>query len=246
MTCDRVRSQLTAYLDGELADERGSAVRGHLRGCAQCRQIATDESTLRDGLRALPTVDPPGSLWAGVQARLAAEEVADAERPAWRRVLARWLPSMPQLALGSAVVAAAVVLLVIRHRRHDDVMQPVVYAIHTPKVESMHVESPPAPPAPVIDDNADVTDAVAAAPARVTEDYAAVVAELMPIANEAKARLDDAGKREFEARLAALEQDITTAKNERARQRQYRSLIRFLQRVAVRDDVALASTGGTP
>ena len=33
MKCESVRVKLTAYLDGELEDERGSAVRGHLRGC---------------------------------------------------------------------------------------------------------------------------------------------------------------------------------------------------------------------
>src|SRR5438067_6919520 len=79
MTCNDMRAKLTAYLDGELEDDRGSAVRGHLRGCQACRDAARDEAALRDGLRALPPVDPPASLWAGVQARLARAEVADAE-----------------------------------------------------------------------------------------------------------------------------------------------------------------------
>src|SRR5688572_12533357 len=97
MKCESVREKLTAYLDGELEGERGSAVRGHLRGCDACRQIAADEAALRDGLRALPPLDPPASLWAGVQARLAAEEVKDAERPAWGRALAWLRPRAPQL-----------------------------------------------------------------------------------------------------------------------------------------------------
>ena len=54
MTCDDVRPQLTPYLDGELEDDRGSAVRGHLRGCEACRTAADEEAALRDGLRALP------------------------------------------------------------------------------------------------------------------------------------------------------------------------------------------------
>src|SRR6185312_11273287 len=81
MTCDKTREQLTAYLDGELEGDRGTAVRGHLRTCDACRAMASDEAALRDGLRSLPPVDPPASLWANVQARLAQEEVAESERP---------------------------------------------------------------------------------------------------------------------------------------------------------------------
>src|SRR6185437_4529417 len=102
-TCETIQPRLTAYLDGELTDEHGSVVRGHLRECASCRQMATDEAALRDGLRALPSLDPPSTLWAGVQARLAAAEVADARTPRWRHAVARWMrwvPSLPGLAGG--------------------------------------------------------------------------------------------------------------------------------------------------
>src|SRR5690348_2888002 len=112
-TCKTIQPRLTAYLDGELTDEHGSVVRGHLRECAECRQRASDEAALRDGLRALPALDPPGSLWSGVQARLAAAEVADARTPRWRRAVVRWTrwASLPRLASGGLVAAAAVVLL---------------------------------------------------------------------------------------------------------------------------------------
>ena len=250
MNCDKARAQLTAYLDGELADERGSAVRGHLRGCADCRQVAADEAALRDGLRALAPVDPPASLWAGVQARLAQEEVADAERPAWRRAVARWMPKMPQLALGSAVVAAAVVLLVIRAQQNDDDGDTTRPVVSTPtKIEPVVIaptHSPQPSPAPVVDDNRDVTDVLAAAPAQVSEDHAAVVRELLPIAQEARTRWTDEQRREFDTHLTELQNKVDVAKTERARQREYRALIRYLQRASIRDDVALASLGATP
>src|SRR4029077_16907560 len=89
-TCDKLRARLTAYLDGELADDHGSVVRGHLRECAACRQVARDEAALRDGLRMLAPVAPPATLWAGVQARLAAAEVADARKSRWRHQAERW------------------------------------------------------------------------------------------------------------------------------------------------------------
>lgn len=133
-TCDKIRPRLTAYLDGELADDHGSVVRGHLRECAACRQVARDEAALRDGLRSLAPVDPPPSLWAGVQARLAAEEVADARTPRWRRAAARWArwararwtPTMPQLAVASAAAAAAIALLTLRGPRADEPAGPPV------------------------------------------------------------------------------------------------------------------------
>ncbi|MDQ3369844.1 MAG: zf-HC2 domain-containing protein, partial [Myxococcota bacterium] len=78
MKCDDVRPRLTAYLDGELEGDRGTVVRGHLRSCEACRQVASDEAALRDGLRALPTLDPPPAMWATIQAQLAASEVAEA------------------------------------------------------------------------------------------------------------------------------------------------------------------------
>lgn len=249
MSCDKVRTQLTAYLDGDLADERGSAVRGHLRGCEGCRKIATDEAALRDGLRSLPPVDPPASLWAGVQARLAAEEVADSEKPAWRRAVARWMPKAPQLALGSAVLAAAVVLLVVRAQRDDkpETPQPVVSTptkIAPVVIASAH--TPDLAPPRATDDDRDVSDVLASAPARVTEDHAAVVRELLPIANEARERWTDEQRREFDTHLASLQHDIDGAPNDRVRQRHLRALIRYLQRAAIRDEVALAAIGGTP
>src|SRR3954471_5490394 len=143
-TCDQTRPRLTAYLDGDLADDPGSVVRGHLRECAACREVARDEAALRDGLRQLPPVDPPPSLWAGVQARLAAEEVADARTPWWRRAAvrwarwarARWTPTMPQLAAAGAPPPPAIAVLPLRSHRADEPVNPVVAlpppALHDP------------------------------------------------------------------------------------------------------------------
>lgn len=245
MTCDKLKTQLTAYLDGELADERGSAVRGHLRGCEGCRKAAADEAALRDGLRALPPLDPPASLWAGVQAKLAAAEVADAERPAWRRVLARYMPTMPQFALGSALVAAAVVLLVIRAQRTEETTREPMVSTPT-KIEPVVIAPSHTPDPPRAEDTRDVTDALAAAPAEVSEDHAAVVRELLPIAQEARARWTETQRSEFDARLVELQREVSSAATERARQRHYRTLIRYLQRAAIRDEVALAAIGGAP
>lgn len=240
MSCEKFRAQITAYLDGELGDDRGSALRGHLRGCEGCRRAASDEAALRDGLRSLPPLDPPASMWAGVQARLAAAEVADAKRPAWRRALTRWTPRAPQLGIAGLAIAAAIIILVIRMRSDES----------TPKVD---IAQPtlPAPrqikPAPVPEQKTegDVTAELAAAPAKQTQDYAQAARELEELAKESRAKWVADQQRQFDTQLATLHGEIDRASDERGRQRAYRSLIRYLQRAAVRDDVALAA-GGMP
>jgi len=252
-TCETIQPRLTAYLDGELADEHGSVVRGHLRECAACRQSARDEAALRDGLRMLPPVDPPQALWAGVQARLAAAEVADARKPRWRRAVARWVPwarwapTSPQLSAGGLVAAAAVAMLTWRAHRADelsnriDAPPPGPVAVAPQKPERPHRE--PAVAVPVAPSPDDVTADLVADPARATASYDQVIEELMTLATSARAGWTDEQKAAFDARVAVLRAGITRAAPGRPQQRAQRALIRALQGAVVRDVVVLASGG---
>jgi Putative zinc-finger len=244
-TCTNIRPRLTAYLDGELAGDDGSVVRGHLRECAACRQVARDEAALRDGLRQLAPVDPPASLWAGVQARLAAAEVADAHTAWWRRLARRWTPAMPsirQIAAGSLLAAAAVVALSLHARRPDEAPAPLAT-----------VAVPPAPVAapaanvsvPAADD---VTAELIAEPARTTARYDQVIEELMKLASEARPTWSDERKAAFDTRVAELKASLEAGRSghridPRRQQRLQRTWIRYLQGAVVRDDVMLASGG---
>lgn len=232
MTCEKTREQLTAYLDGELEGDRGTAVRGHLRTCDACRALSTDEAALRDGLRSLPPVDPPASLWANVQAQLAQEEVAESERPAWRRTLSRWMPLAPRFALGMSFVAAAAVLVVVwrshhRPRPHEDLALAPVAA---------PAPAPVAPPAP---EAADVTQEIAAAPAKQSDDYAQAAKELLAAARTESAAWSADQKQAFDAKVGELQAAIDGAAEGRARHTAYRAMIRYLQGAAIRDEVAL-------
>ncbi len=242
MTCEDIRRQLTPYLDGELDATRGSAVRGHLRGCEACRAIAGDEAALRDGLRSLPPVDPPPSLWAGVQRKLAAAEIADADRPAWRRAFARWLrllPSASRIGLATVALAAAVTVLVWR-----------AHSSHEPTV----AVAPPAagvklPPAPQVDAEHDVTADLAAEPARQTQVYADTARELLAAAGDARTRWTDDRKHTFDTKIVELQKKIDAASGERPRQTAYRELIHYLRKAASLDEVALNDrtfAGGCP
>jgi hypothetical protein len=249
-TCKTIQPRLTAYLDGELADDHGSVVRGHLRECVACRQVARAEASLRDSLRTLPPVDPPASLWAGVQARLAAAEVADAHKPRWRRAFARWTPNLPRLATGGLLAGAAVALLYWRaHRTEEPVVDDVAVVRGTP------VQPPVEPPVRRLEPRQevsvpsadDVTADLIAEPARTTATYGQAIEELMKLATEARAGWSDERAGAFDARVAALRGALDRAAQghpQQRVQRAQRELIRYLQGAVVRDDVVLAS-GGT-
>jgi hypothetical protein len=240
--CETIQPRLTAYLDGELDGDDGSVVRGHLRECAACRQIARDEAALRDALRVLPPVDPPPALWAGVAAQLAAAEVADARKPRWRRAIARWTPwarwapTLSQLTAGGLVAAAAVAMLTWRTHRADEPVTSRVVVVPTPQTEPQHQERP----VPVV---RDVTADLLAEPAQTTATYGQVIEELTSLAGAARVAWTDERRTAFDARIAALRDGITRAAPGRAQQRAQRVLIRYLQGAVIRDEIVLASGG---
>ena len=242
MRCEDCRRDLTAYLDGELADERGSALRGHLRGCAECRAISDAESTLRDGLRSLPPLDPPSSLWAGVQAQLAAAEAADAEKPRWRRTLARWLPVVPRYAFGGLAAAAVALLIWSRlHRGPDerdehDEPAPVAALPPTPVIVEAKVVPPPV--------DLDATADLAAEPAHVGDEYRQAADELLAQAPEIQKEWSDAQRQAFATKVAALRTQAERAEVGKPSRRAWEGLIRYLEGALIRSDVALA--GGAP
>jgi len=246
MTCDAVRPRLTAYLDGELEGDRGTVVRGHLRTCEACRRIASDEATLRDGLRALPTVDPPSTMWANIQAQLAAAEVVESRRPAWKRTLAKWTPTLSRFALGGVLAAAAAAgVLWMRAAPNAEpqlpATTPTVVAHPSPDIKASAVVPTPAPVvAPSADD---VTADLAAEPARTTETYAQTASELLALAHEERTRWTAEQRAAFDARLVELRAAVDGAAEGRPRQRAWRAMIRYVQGAVIRDDVALASGG---
>lgn len=115
MRCGHVRGLTSRYLDGELDDRQMSAIRGHLRQCEFCEEAVADELALIGAAEELAPVDPPPSLWEGISARLAEEEIADASRSRlwfwWSGVWRTFRPYAPHLA--GASLAAAVLGFVV-------------------------------------------------------------------------------------------------------------------------------------
>lgn len=256
MTCDDTRRRLTAYLDGDLDDDGGTLVRVHLRGCAACRQVASDEAALRDGLRALPSLDPSPSLWAGVQARLAAAEEADARRPRWRRVLARWAPTAPRFATGGLVAAAAVTTLWWRTNRAPELApaapptpesRGAVIDQRSPELKpSTGPAAPATAPSCHVPEAGDVTADLALDDARRSGCYAAAVEDLLIRAREIRAQWTDEQRAAFDAGVASLRKAVAAAAEGRPRDRAQRSLVRYLQNALARDEVVALASGRMP
>jgi hypothetical protein len=252
MTCERIRTQLTAYLDGDLDSDGGTVVRGHLRTCEACRKTAGDEAALRDGLRALPPVDPPSTLWAGVQARLAQAEVEEAKRPAWRRTLARWgrwMPA-PKFAVAGAVLAAATIGLIIWKTRgpvdedqlvqnppnHDDKV------VHNPSpkfVPDMPKQQPPSS-CKQIGEADDVTADLALDAARQSAAYDCAVEGLLAEIKQIRGEWDDRMRSQFDDQLKTLREMVAKADDGKSRNKANRALVAYLQKAATRDEVLLA------
>ena len=251
MTCDKTRRRLTAYLDGDLDADGGTLVRVHLRGCAACRQAASDEAALRDELRALPSLDPPASLWAGVRAQLAVAEEVEANRPWWRRALARWAPQAPRLATGGLVAAVAVAAVWWRTNRAgepgtDPAAPQVVVANPSPEILPAG-PAPEAPRAPAceIPEAEDVTADLALDDARRSGCYAAAVRDLIEQAAEIRAGWTAAERAAFDARVAALREVVDRAEEGKPRHRAWRSMVRYVQNALVRDEVVALAGGGS-
>jgi len=244
VSCEPTRRHLTAYLDGDIDPDRGSAIRGHLRGCEACRQLANDEATLRDGLRALSSVDPPSSMWAGVQARLAEAEVADSKKPAWRRAVSRWLPAFTPMrfATGGLVMAAAVTLIWWKTRSPEQAMDiassdehPAIHVGADPG-SNVALQRPDTQPTTAADD---VTRDIARDAARESQAYASAAEELVATARQAHERWSDEQKTAFDLKVSKLRAVALAAPEGRARSKAWRELTRFAQGAAIRDVVAM-------
>jgi hypothetical protein len=76
--------QLLSLRDGLPVD---AAVAAHAAGCEECRRRQHGLERVRDGLRALPELEPPAGIWSAVAAGVAAPPVPAAPRRHWPLVV---------------------------------------------------------------------------------------------------------------------------------------------------------------
>jgi hypothetical protein len=191
------------------------------------------------------------TLWAGVQRQLADAEVADAHTPRWRRVMRRWAAAMrpqqwmtPRFALASSAVAVIVVVWAWRYTHRDEGLPAPQANLMGTVARGVFVAPNHAPNASSANALNDVATEIAAVPKQMTDDYAQATLELVALAQESRTQWPDDRKQVFDAKLAELQRAVDGATEGRPRQKAYRALIRYLQRVTTRDEVAFANVGG--
>jgi anti-sigma factor RsiW len=99
---------LSELVDGRLDDLRVAEVEQHLASCDACRTLVADLRRLKADAARLPIQRPPARVWARIAAQL-----PDADRPAWRRMLAGAFGTRLAWAGGLALAATTVVLIVV-------------------------------------------------------------------------------------------------------------------------------------
>ena len=99
MTCERFEERLADYMEGDLHGAERAAMDAHASSCAACGALVADLRGIVAQAAALPAIEPPAAVWAGIESRIAAEVVPIASR---RR----------SVSLARAITAAAAMVLV--------------------------------------------------------------------------------------------------------------------------------------
>lgn len=108
MDCRDARPLLAAHAADKLDPVRAGEITAHLRGCVDCRRLATEDDALNVALAQLPHHRAPARLTARLEGLVAAAE-RPARTPRQRPRLFVWLAPF-----ASACVAAALVIVAVR------------------------------------------------------------------------------------------------------------------------------------
>ena len=103
MTCDRIRENLSAYVDGELSAEEAQAVRVHLDACGACRGEYEAIRRVSEMVKRLPRTKAPEYLAADVVQRIHGDRRHD--------VKGRWVRIVWPVAAAACIALAFFFLL---------------------------------------------------------------------------------------------------------------------------------------
>jgi hypothetical protein len=202
MRCRDVLRRSSEYIDGELDHRRSSAIRGHLRTCTACARAVEEEAKVRAAAADLDAaLDPPPSLWAGIEQRLAEEEIADSHRsPLWL-LWPRVRDKLPY-ALVACAAAGALAVWLARDRIAEVARPAEAPARAAPEIaeQRQHI----APDAePLLETH---LEQAMGEIRKADERYLTAIAELRGIADTERASWPRERAAAFEARLAELEE----------------------------------------
>lgn len=70
MSCEQWSEQLSAWVDGMLAESERKSLEAHLQSCEACRQTAKELQELKRKLRTMPVPSPKPEMWNRVMRHL--------------------------------------------------------------------------------------------------------------------------------------------------------------------------------
>ncbi|MBN1418509.1 MAG: zf-HC2 domain-containing protein [Planctomycetes bacterium] len=85
-TCEEIRGDLSAYLDGELPSASAAEIERHLAGCPGCREELATLRRVAELVRRLPRETAPANLPLRVEASISASAGAARRRAAWAQL----------------------------------------------------------------------------------------------------------------------------------------------------------------
>ncbi len=99
MSCERMESQILAYMDGRLKNSERAEAEKHFATCPACRVRANEFRSVSDLLGELPMVEPTQAFDVRVRARVAAEPV----KQSWWA----WLRPAPRITFAASALLLA-------------------------------------------------------------------------------------------------------------------------------------------
>ena len=80
MTCERFEERLADYMEGDVHGAERALLDAHAASCAACGALVADLRKIVAEAATMPAIEPPHSVWAGIESRIAADVVPIATR----------------------------------------------------------------------------------------------------------------------------------------------------------------------
>ena len=75
MSCERFEERLADYMEGDVRGVERETLDAHAATCTACAELVSDLRAITAQAAALGPIDPPASVWAGIESRIAADVV---------------------------------------------------------------------------------------------------------------------------------------------------------------------------
>ncbi len=207
---DHWTDRLSEYLDGDLPPDERDAIERHLAECPECTALLDELHAVARRAATLADPEPPGALWAAIEARIAAPSPAASPtghvvplRPRRGRTFAFTLPQLA--AAGLALLLAGGGSVYLLASRAAAVPPVAAAATAGPAGAALPGAQPPAPLARL------------AATTPELRQYQAAVAGLERVLERGRDRLQPGTVQALERNLAVIDAAIVDARQALAR-----------------------------